>query len=68
MPRHGVLGKVEQLDDIAHAQLAGGEEVQYANANGIGEAPEEGIEISELRTVDSGQCRGRARHETFISV
>jgi len=45
--RHGWLWEAEDVDDIADAQLSGGEETQDSDSCGISESFENCIEIAD---------------------
>jgi hypothetical protein len=49
MPGDRWLRESQNVDDVADAQLPSGEDAQDADASGIGEALEDGIEITNLR-------------------
>src|SRR5688500_16415512 len=41
------LRQAEKLDDVADAQLAGGEQAENAEPGGVGERLEEGVEVGD---------------------
>ena len=45
MPRDRWLREVEQVDDIADAELASGEDIQNAKAHRVGKPPKERVEV-----------------------
>lgn len=57
MPRDRRLRQGKDLDDVAHAQLAGGEDAQDADACRIGEALEEHVQIGNDGS-DGGHGQG----------
>lgn len=49
MARHERLGQLEDVDQVAHAELAGGEQVQDPQPGRVGESAEERFEIGDDR-------------------
>ena len=45
MPRDRRLRDVEQVDDIADAELASGEDIENAKAHRVGKPPKERVEV-----------------------
>jgi len=45
--RHGGLGQPQQIDQVADAELPGHEHVQEPDPHGVGEAPEQEVEIGD---------------------
>ena len=47
MARHERLGQLEDVDQVAHTELAGGEQVQNPQPGRVGEPAEERFEIGD---------------------
>ena len=43
--RHERLWEVKQLDEIAHAQLAGSEQIQHSETGRVGESAEQSVQV-----------------------
>ena len=54
MTRDEWLGLLEQLDEIAHTQFSGGQDVQYPQAGRIREGAEERFEVGDGRGGNGG--------------
>jgi hypothetical protein len=51
------LGETEELDQIAHAELAGDQYIQHPEPGGIGEAAEEKVQIGDRLGRGGDVCR-----------
>ena len=61
MPRHERLRQVEQLDEITHAQLPGGEEIQNPQPCRISEPAEQRFEVG-----DGGSGNSRSHGRLYV--
>ena len=57
------LRQVEDLDDVADAELAGAEQIENADPRRVGKALEQGVQI-----IDGGQVGSRAAHGRSVRI
>jgi hypothetical protein len=57
MARHERLGKFEKLDEIAHAQLTGREQIQHSQPGRIREPAEQCLEVGDSRRSNGSHGR-----------
>lgn len=51
----GRLGQVQDADEIADAEFAGGEQVEKADAGRIGDAAEDGVNVGQVEVGAGGE-------------